>query len=200
MFKNRFVLLILLVVFLGIESYAQCYISNRRGSSKFSVELGAGMPILISPTKNPKFGDSKKVELGLRYLPRDNDFGLRGYYSFADLSDDTGKLEIHRLELQGIYMLDHLLGIPYNSIFELETYFGLGAALGKSSVRPSINKMIAITVGVRPRILIYNNRLHAYLDTSYGMLLNQKYDYTGSASGSSSGSMLHLSVGLSYRL
>lgn len=205
MFKNRFVLLVLLVVFLGIESYAQCYISNRRGSSKFSVELGAGMPILISPKKDSISFSSKKVELGLRYLPRDNDFGLRGYYSFADLSDDTGKLEIHRLELQGIYMLDHLLGIPYNSIFELETYFGLGAALGKSSTPySSINKMIALTVGVRPRVLIYNNRLHAYLDTSYGMLLNQRYDYAGkyipNSSKTSAGSMLHLSVGLSYRL
>lgn len=210
---NKIVLLALLVVFLGIESYAQCYKrgGNRGGTSDFSLELGAGMPILLSPSNDSKFGDNKKVEFGLRYLPEGGSFGVRGYYSFAGLSDsgaapsDHGnKLKIHRLELQGIYMLDYLLGIPQNSIFELESYVGLGAALGKPTGSSSSNKMIATTIGLRPRFLIDSNRLHLYIDTSYGMLFNQRYDYSGEyipgAGRTNMGSMLHLSVGLSYRL
>jgi|SRR5699024_1419287 len=201
MSKNKFVLLILLIVFLGVESYAQCYM-GRRGSSKFSVELGGGIPILITPDNKTKIFDNYKAELGLRFLPRDGVLGVRGYYSFASLS--KGDLEVHRFELHGIYMLDGLLDIPYNSILEIETYVGLGAAFGSPSSSSNSNKMIATTVGIRPRILIYNNRLHVYLDTSYGMLFNQKYDYAGNyipnSSRTSSGSILHLSVGLSYRL
>src|SRR5690625_7077943 len=69
--SNKFLLIILLVAFSGVESYAQCYktVGSRGGSSAFSLEIGAGMPILISPTNDSKFGDNKKVELGLRYLP-----------------------------------------------------------------------------------------------------------------------------------
>lgn len=211
--SNKFLLIILLVAFSGIESYAQCYktVGSRGGSSAFSLEIGAGMPILISPTNDSKFGDNKKVELGLRYLPEGTNFGLRGYYSFAGLSDsgaepsDHGnKLKIHRVELQGIYMLDDLLGVSDGSIFELESYIGLGAGLGKSSRNDATNKMIATTIGLRPRFLIDDNRLHAYFDTSYGMLFNQRYDYAGESipgvDKTDSGSMLHFSVGLSYRL
>src|SRR5690625_7184141 len=71
--SNKFLLIILLVAFSGVESYAQCYktVGSRGGSSAFSLEIGAGMPILISPTNDSKFGDNKKVELGLRYLPEE---------------------------------------------------------------------------------------------------------------------------------
>lgn len=212
-FPNKFLFLFFLGVFLSIESSAQCHkiVGNRGGSSAFSLEVGAGMPLLITPTNDSKFGDNKKFELGLRYLPEGNNFGLRGYYAFAGLSDsgaapsDHGnKLKIHRLELQGIYMLDDLLGIPSGSIFELESYVGVGAGFGNSSKYNGSNKLIATTLGLRPRFLIDNNRLHVYVDTSYGLLFNQKYDYAGelidSAVDDERGSMLHLSVGLSYRL
>ena len=211
----RLITSLLFVLFISVESYSQCLSrgagGGRGGSSNFSIELGAGTPIPISPSNDLKLGDAKKVELGLRYLPEGNLFGVRGYYSYSGLSDsgaepsDHGNsLKIHRIELQGIYMLDDLFNIPDQSIFELESYLGLGAALGKPSSTSGTNKMLASTIGLRPRFLIDNNRLHAYLDVSYGVLLNQQYDYAGervpNADRSSLGSMANVSIGLSYRL
>lgn len=196
-----------------VESYSQCLSrgAGRGGNSGFSIELGAGVPMPISPSNDLKFGDSEKLELGIRYLPEESNLGLRGYFAYAGFSDSGApptnhgnKLKIQRLELQGIYMLHNLLGVSSGSIFELESYIGLGAALGRPSSASSTNKMIATTIGLRPRILIDNHRLHVYLDTSYGMLRNQKYNYSGefipASKDSKLDSMIHVSVGLSYRL
>lgn len=212
--SNTLFFTFLIVVFISVESYSQCYSRGARGSggrSSFSIELGAGMPFPVSPSNDLKFGDAKKGELGLRYLPEGSNFGLRGYYGYASLSDSgaepsnhTNKLLIHRVELQGIYMLDDLIGISNNSIFELESYLGVGAALGKPSSVDNKNKMIAATIGVRPRFLLDGNRFYVYLDTSYGMLFNQKYNYSGEyipgSTKSDFGSMAQVSIGFSYRL
>lgn len=205
---GNLVLLLLAIVFISFDSYAQLY--NYGRNSDFSIEIGGGLPIAISPTNDSKFGDNNKLEFGLRYLPERSDFGVRGYYTFASLSEsgaetngEDKKLKMNRIEFQVLYMLNDLLGISNRSNFELESYVGLGAALGKPTGSSVTNKMIATTIGLRPRVLIDNNRLHAYLDTSYGILINQLFDYSGRSipnTGSNSGSMLHLSLGLSYRL
>jgi len=213
-FLRYFVLITLLLV--SIDSYSQCFRNKgggggRSGSSNFSLELGAGMPLALSPSNDLQFGDAKKFELGLRYLPYGNSFGLRGYYSFTSLSDSKAEpsdhgnsFKIHKVELQGIYMLDRLFNVPESSVFELESYLGVGAALGSPSSRSGTNKMLATTIGLRPRVLIDNNRLHLYFDTSYTLLINQQYDYAGEpipdATRGNIGSMLNLSLGLSYRL
>lgn len=205
---------LLIICFISVEAFSQCYSRGARGNggrSSFSIELGAGIPFPVSPSNDLKFGDAKKGELGLRYLPEGSNFGLRGYYGYASLSDSgaepsnhTNKLLIHRVELQGIYMLDDLIGISNNSIFELESYIGIGAALGKPSSVDGTNKMIAATIGFRPRFLIDGNRFYVYLDTSYGMLINQRYDYAGAhipgSTKSDFGSMAQVSIGFSYRL
>ena len=200
--------LLLAIAFITFESYAQFY--NYGRNTDFSIELGGGMPIAITPENSSKFGDNIKFELGLRYLPETSDFGVRGYYAFANLSESgietstkDDKLKMNRIELQVLYMLNDLLAISNHSIFELESYAGLGAAFGKPKGSPIVNKMIATTIGLRPRVLIDDNRLHVYLDTSYGILINQLFDYSGKSipdTGNNSGSMLHLSLGLSYRL
>src|SRR5699024_376585 len=105
---------------------------------------------------------------------------------------------------QGIYMLDNLLRIPYRSVFEIESYLGLGLALGDPSSSSSLNKMLSGRIGLRPRVLIDNNRTHLYSDASYAALFNQKYDYVGEwISGAKRGNtefMFQFSLGLSYRL
>lgn len=196
-----------------VESYSQCLNRGigRGGRSSFSIELGAGLPMPFSPSNNLKLGDAQKVELGIRYVPEESNFGLRGYYAYANFSDSGAppsnhgnNLKIQRLDLQGIFMLQEVLRIPRSSNFELESYIGLGAALGRASGSSNTNKMIAATIGLRPRMLIDNHRLYVYLDTSYGMLINQKYDYSGEifpgTTDSKLGATLHLSLGLSYRL
>ena len=212
LFRNL-LFIFLTTCFLSWDTYSQCFsrYSGRGGSSNFSIELGAGVPIPITPSNDVKFGDAKKAELGLRYLPEGSNLGLRGYYAYMGISDSgaeplghANSFQVHRVELQGIYMLDAFFGVPNGSIFELESYIGLGAALGKPSSVSGSNKMLATTIGIRPRFLIDDNRLHVYVDTSYGMLLNQRYDYAGEyMSGTSKGNMessLQVSVGLSYRL
>lgn len=204
---------LVLVCFLTVESYSQCLSrgGGRGGNSSFSIEVGAGMPIPLSPSNDLKFGDAKKGEFGLRYLPEGNNLGLRGYYAYASLSDSgaepsdhTNKLVIHRAELQGIYMLEDLLGVPNGSIFELESYLGIGAALGNPSSVDGKNKMLSTTVGLRPRFLIDGNRFYVYLDASYGMLFNQKFDYAGEAipdaDKGTMGSMAQITIGFSYRI
>lgn len=205
---------VFIIIFLFIEdSYSQCLKSgvSRGARSALSIELGAGIPIPFTPSNNLKFGDSQKLEFGIRYLPEESNFGLRGYFSYAvfsdsiaELTNNENKLKISRLELQGIYMLDNLLGISRRSFFELESYIGFGAALGKSSSNPNSNKILTTTIGLRPRFLIDKRRLYVYLDTSFGMLRNQKYDYSGvfipRAKEKKLDTALHLSVGLSYKL
>lgn len=211
--SSKLLLTLLIFCLISVASYSQCFKrgSGHGGNSNFSIELGAGVPLPITPSNDVKFGDAKKGELGLRYLPKGGNLGVRGYYAYMGVSDsgaapsDHGNsLKVHRVELQGIYMLDDLLGVPNNSIFELESYIGLGAALGKPSSVSGSNKMLAATIGLRPRFLIDDHRLHVYVDTSYGMLLNQRYDYAGEyipgTSKGNSESSLQLSVGLSYRL
>lgn len=212
--SSKLLFIFLFFIVLSIDSYSQCLSrggGGRGGNSNFSIELGAGVPIPITPSNDIKFGDAKKGELGLRYLPQGGNLGIRGYYAYMGISDsgatpsDHGNsLKVHRVELQGIYMLDDLLGVANGSIFELESYLGAGAGLGKPSSSSGSNKMLAATIGLRPRFLIDNNRLHVYVDTSYGMLFNQRYDYAGEyIPGTSKGNMessLQVSVGLSYRL
>lgn len=210
---------ILIVLFvLGImmgELYAQCYDfgrGNSGGRSDFSLEVGAGLPFPITPSNDLRLGDALKGELGLRYVPIGSDFGLRVYYSYANLSDSginqsenhSNKVAIHRGELQGIYLLDDLLGISWRSAIEVESYIGIGAALGDPSGVDGLNKMIATTIGLRPRILIDNNRLHLYFNVAYGILINQQFDYAGESipntEKTNTESILQLSLGLSYRL
>lgn len=209
---NKVLFTFLLVFIIASESFSQSYNRGTHGGrSDFSLELGAGIPIPFSPSNDLKFGDAKKGELGLRYLPDGNKLGVRGYYGYASLSDSdaelsshSNKLIIHRIELQGIYMLHELLGVPYGSIFELESYLGIGAAIGNPSSSDATNKMLTSTIGLRPRFLIDNNQFHVYLDVSYGMLLNQKFDYAGefipSAKTRNLGSMAQITIGFSYRL
>lgn len=207
--SNKSFFAFIIFCLISVSSYSQCLSCG--GSTDFSIELGAGAPIPITPTSGVKFGDAKKLELGLRYLPKERHLGVRGYYAYMGISDSgaissdhANSLKIHRVELQAIYMLQNLLGVPNNSIVELESYLGFGAGIGKPSSVSGTNKLLTTTVGLRPRFLIDGNRLHVYVDTSYGILWNQRYDYAGEyMPGTSKGNMessLQVSVGLSYRL
>lgn len=194
-----------------LKAYSQCYL-NTGEASKFSLEAGAGLLLPISPsTKNFSFGDAAKFEFGLRYLPENKNLGFRAFYSYSSLSDnyiipnDTidGKLKLHRLELQVIYMLDEALNISRNSAFELESYLGIGGAFGKGDYVKGTNNMLSISLGLRPRYQIAP-KLHLYLDASYALQINQQMDYAGhilpNAKKGNLGSMTQLSLGLSYRL
>lgn len=206
-----FALIFVLGLF-GNSAYAQSIgQSSYATPSDFSMELGAGIPVPMTPSNDIGLGDALKGELGLRYLPLYSKWGVRAYYSYASLSDSgtgssnhSNNLSVHRGELQGIYMLDNLLGIPYRSIFEMESYLGLGLALGKPSSTSSLNKMLSATIGLRPRVLIDNNRLHLYFDASYAALFNQHYDYAGEyipeVKRGNTEFMLQFSLGLNYRL
>lgn len=196
------------------KAYSQCYLNTGEGSN-FSLELGAGVLFPSSPSANDiSFGDASKFELGLRYLPKRSNLGLRAYYAYASLSDtkqlldpttenmltQSGSLKIHRFEVQGIYMLDELLNLK-SSAFELESYLGLGFAFGKGEATVS-NNMLSSSLGLRPRYQL-SPKLHLYLDASYTFLYNQQLDYTGhslNAKKGNMGSMAQLSIGLSYRL
>ena len=219
-------LIFLLIGFISAEAYSQCLVRgpNQGRHSAFSVELGGGLLFPITPsTEDLSFEDAFKIEGGVRYLPENKKLGVRGYYSYSkssdifmrttgtppDISTDTvnGNLEIHRVELQGVYILDDLLNIHRRSNFELESYLGVGLALGKASDdSPSSTtyRMGSATIGLRPRLRLPIQQLHVYLDASYAMLFNQNVDYAGQprlpAKRSNMGSMAQVSIGLSYRI
>lgn len=218
-------------LFLGFEAFAQYYIPYRELDSKLSIEAGGGVLFPISPsTNNSKlFGDTGKLELGLRYKPFRNNFGLRASYSYSGIRDEImanppaptnpptpptptnppiptsfqGKLEVHKLELQALYMLDELLNISTRSDFEIESYIGLGMALAKGSRVGGNNKVVSSSIGIRPRYRL-RTRLYFYLDTSYAVLINQKIAYSGqlipNVKKNNIGGSMQVSIGLSYML
>src|SRR5690625_7359922 len=95
--SNKFLLIILLVAFSGVESYAHCYktVGSRGGSSAFSLEIGAGMPVLISLTIDSKFGDIKNVDVCLCFLLEVSHVGLRGYDRVVGLSVNVAPPSTH---------------------------------------------------------------------------------------------------------
>lgn len=184
---------------------------NKYNRSSFSLELGAGVPKIISPKNDVNIGDAGIFSAGLRYLPERSQLGIRGLYSYSNISDSKvsgtnhkNMLEIHRLELQGIYMLNVLLNLPDDLSFDLESYLGFGAAFGMPSSISNSNRMLSASVGLRPRLLINNDNLYFYLDASYATLINQQWDYSGhvipNAKKGNFESMVQISIGLSYKL
>lgn len=194
---------------LSVKSYSQGF--NRQHSSNFSIELGAGVPKLISPKNDVKIGNAGIISGGLRYQFGGSQFGVRGLYSYSTISDSkqpttnhNNRLEVHRMELQGVYMLNELLNLPDELNFDLESYLGFGAAFGMPSSISNSNRMLSTSIGLRPRLLINNDNLYVYLDASYASLINQQWNYSGeSILGAKKGnieSMVQVSIGLSYRL
>ena len=203
-------ILVMLLAFFAFTAdvSAQCFKNKnpygRGGRNSISLEIGYGLPLPMNPSNDAKFGDSKKFEAGLRYIPMGNNLGFRVYYSYLDFQDsknlNPGHFKVNRFEVQGLYLLNDAFGMDNSGAFELESYIGLGAGIGKGET-DSKDNMISGTIGLRPRILLDTERLHLYVDLSYNMLLEQNFNYNGEAlPKKEAGSSAQLSVGLSYRL
>lgn len=183
--KSSHLYLFFILFYIGLSctnSYSQGFKfgSKNYNDSSFSLEIGVGVPKLISPRNDVNIGDAGIFSAGLRYSPDGSQVGVRGLYSYSTISDSKisgtnhkNMLEIHRLELQGIYMLNDLLYLPDDLSFDLESYLGFGAAFGMPSSISNSNRMLSASVGIRPRLLINNNNLYLYLDASYAGLINQ---------------------------
>lgn len=195
------------------EAYAQSlgYKKGFQYMDSYSLELGVGLPKLITPTNDVKVGDAGIISVALRYLPIDKQLGVRAVYSFSSISDASSpatdhdnSLEIHRFELQGVYMLNELLYLPEELNFDLESYLGFGGAFGMPSAISNSNRMLSASIGVRPRLLVNKDNLYVYFDASYAVLINQQWNYSGqriiNAKKGNLESMLQLSLGISYRL
>lgn len=202
----------LLFLFLGLSTTMDAQIRKKRylygegPLNNLSVEFGFGLLHPQKPSNDAKFGESDKIELGLRYKPDRKNFGARLYYGNLGFEDNaqtnTNNLKIHRIELQGLYILNDALGISNYGDLELESYIGLGAGIGNgvANDKKIKNRLISGSLGLRPRYLIDREKLFVYFDLSYNIFYNQRLDYNGASIPKELGGSAQVSIGISYKI
>lgn len=153
---------------------------QRYNQLSLDVKYGASIPISpVERISRSEYISFKNFQVGGRYM-LNRKFGLSGAYTYQSFGNQNAGLSFHRLSLEGVASLSHILNFPYyiKEYINLQVHAGPGISIASPNNTANYDRMGNILMGGS---LLFNLSSHLALvgDLSYSYQIGQWYGYDG---------------------
>jgi len=202
---NRHYIYIILLSLCSVSIAAQENVASFL--QQFSVEVGSGYHLPISPHKSISINDYAGLGgcyVGVNYALNDL-WGIRITYAnktFVDKNDKSNKFTIQKVMTEATFNILQSAQ-PQPTAFDIMAHTGVGVSLGNGHYLTDTDKMINFQIGLMPLYRITAN-LSIQLDATYILNFQQNQGYNGQYLYDDirdvTGSYFLLNMGLGVRL
>ena len=171
--------------------------------NQLSLDLKYGASIPLSPVESiskTEYISFKNFQVGGRYMLNQK-FGLSGTYTYQGYGNQNAGLSFHRLSLEGVASLSHILNFPYyiKEYINLQVHAGTGISIASPNNTSNYDRMGNLLLGGS---LLFNISPHLALvgDLTYSYQIGQWYGYDGEVldiqGNSENGANLFVGIGV----